>query len=138
MVGQEDDERVAPLRCLLKGCNEFAYTVVKVSHGIGFLVAGNSVVWHAPRLMRGERKKRGVPWRRSGGPVFQVVQQVVEHNAVGNAPSVGNPFLCAEMRVARYFFVPRGAQVALHVRKVDVSAIEEIGGITGILQRFGD
>ena len=137
MVGDEHDERVVPKGRAAQTLRKAADAVVQVGHGVGTLVIGDAVVGHFPRLMAGQREKAHMPGARVGA-AGEHVEQAVEGDAVGNAPTMGAALLGRKLCVAMRALVAGGKEIALHVGEVDVATIEKLRGISRTAKRAGD
>ena len=130
MVGQADNQKVAPLRAAAQTVDKAPEAVVEIGHGVGFLVVRDPAVRHFPRLVAGQGEESRVP-RLTVAPAGDHLVEAVERDAVRHPPVVRPADVGGEVRIAIDALVTRGEEIAVHVGEVDVAAIEEIRLVAG-------
>ena len=138
VVGENDQKRVAPLGRAAQLLHEAADAVVEIGHGIGVHVVGEFLKRHRPRFVARQREAHRKLWFAAGRRRDDVVEERVKHDAVRHAPSVRAAHFEREMRVAQNRLEPRGAQIAFHLREIDVAAVEKLRGVARSDERGGD
>ena len=93
------------------------------------------MIGHLKRFVAAERQESRVP--RLFFPFLQHFVKMVERNVVIDSPRI-LPFLQAEIHVGCQLLVAALQQIALHVREVDVSAIQEIRLVAFFHQLLGN
>ena len=134
VVGQHHHQRVAPQGRLPQTADKGAYAVVEISHGVGHLVALDAVVRHNPRLVAGQCLKGDVP-RAALRQTHDALVERVKGNGVGHAPVVCAAHRHRKALVALNAVVASALQVAPHVGKVGIAAVQIGSGIARPLER---
>ena len=138
VVGQKHQERVAPFGCAAQPLHEAADAVVKIGHGVSALVVGKFLKRHRPRFVARQREAHRKLWFAVGRRRDDVVEERVKHDAVRHAPGVRAAHFERKMRVAQNRLETRRAQIAFHLREIDVAAVEKLRGVARSDERGGN
>ena len=138
MVGQDDDQSVAPLRQLLQRGNEASHPRVGVGKGVEDFV-GQTMVRHIEGLVRTARLNHvQLGWQcLRPSSLLRIVQRTLKHQMVGHSP-LAEPRRKWKIAIGHNVGEAHAREIGAHVSEVGIATIIIMQGVALLLQHLAD